>query len=121
MSRHPSFPFTLQPMMGDRRHISRYEGPDHIPYVMRSPLTLEDCQPFLGSDAGPVTFTVAVPFAEVMAGPAALEKYVTAAAFDIAVSLESCEYRPVGAVIDEFDQEYAGHVLLQVTCGIQEA
>jgi len=109
--------YTLQMLKGDRRHVSFYEGREHIPYCISRKIG-QDCAPYMDSDKGPVTFTARVPLNIVVQGSEAIRSHIEATAFSIPVTLDSCEYRPVGAVIAEFDQEFAGDVLLQVTCAI---
>lgn len=124
---HPYLPensprfFTLQPLASDRRYIAFYEGADHHPYCIPRPLTLDECQSFLSSDKGPVTFTVRVPLKTVVLGGEAIREYVEQTAFDFPAKLASCEFRPVGACISEFSEEFAGDVLLQVSCAIAMA
>ncbi|MNR71774.1 hypothetical protein D3C71_24520 [compost metagenome] len=109
---------TVQPLKGDRRFIAFYEGRDHLPLCITRQLTLADCLGFLNSDHGPVTFTVRVPLDAVVKGPRSIIEHIEVSAFAFEVSLHSCEFRPVGAVIDEFDSEFAGDVLLQVSCSL---
>lgn len=108
----------VQPMMGSRAAISFYEGEDHVPYVMKQPLSREECEEFLASDKGPVTFTTKVPLAVIAKGHSAIVEHCAATAFSFPVCLESCEFRATGAVVGRFDEELCGEVLLQVTCGI---
>lgn len=113
--------FTLQMLKGDRRFVSFYEGPEHIPYCITRMVCLEECQPFLDSDKGPVTFTVRVPLSIVMCGRDAICEHIEKTAFTGPIKLHSCEYRPVGACIAEFDTAASGDVLLQVTCSMSLA
>lgn len=110
--------YTLQILKGDRRFICLYEGRDHIPYCITSRLTAEDCGRFLNSDEGPVTFTVRVPLEIITCGTAAIVEHIEKTAFDFDVTLLNCEFRPVGACIEDFDCELAGDVLLQVSCAL---
>jgi len=112
-------PLIVQPLMGSRQPICFYEGEDHVPYVMKAPLTREDCEGFLSSDKGPVTFTAKVPLAVIANGIAAIVTHCEAHAFAFPVRLESCEFRPTGAVLGRFDEELCGEVLLQVTCSVE--
>lgn len=110
--------FTVQPLMGDNRPISFYEGPTHLPYCLKQKLSYEDCKPFLDSDKGPVTFTIRIPLRVLVSSTEAVREYIETTAFSFDVELYSCEYRATGACLSEFSEELAGEVLLQVTCAM---
>lgn len=109
--------FTVQVLKGDRRLIAPYEGRDYVPYCLTRRLTEDDCKKFLDSDTL-VTFTARMPLETVTQGVAEIRSHLEERAFDFPVSLDSCEFRPVGACLEDFDCELAGDVLLQVTCAI---
>lgn len=114
--------YALQVLMGDRRHIAPYEGKQHIPYCITEKLTREACESFLNrvDPERVATFTARVPLDVITEGSAAIATYIAAHAFDFPVLLGSYEFRPVGAVIAEFDDPLAGEVLIQVKCSIFE-
>lgn len=104
-----------QALMGDRRPICEYHGEDHVPYPMVAPPTAADIAPFVDKDIL-VTFTVKVPLQEVAhAANGTLAEYIEEN-WLCRHAMMSPEYRAIGATFDDFGQQYAGLVHLQVTC-----
>lgn len=112
--------FTVQPLMGDRRPVSLYEGDSQVPLCITREITKADCAKLLNSD-GPVTFTCRVPLNKIVEGSDSMREHIEETAFAFPVSLRSCEYRPVGATVSDFSSTFAGDVLIQVTCEIVDA
>lgn len=102
----------------DKAPLAFYEGEGHVPVCLTEKLTLVQCEAFLDSDDGPVTFAVLVPLQIVVNGASAIRNHIAQTAFEPQVSIHSCEYRPVGARLGSFSDEFDGDVMLQVTCSL---
>ena len=107
--------YSVQPLQSDVRRIFLYENEDDVPAPLTHPLTLEECAPFLDTD-DIVTFTVKIALDEIANG--GLHDSVEAAAVNNKVSLNSAEYRAVGASFEDFNYTYCGLVHIQVTCDL---
>jgi hypothetical protein len=88
-----------------------------VPYPLLQPLTLQDLAAFIEKDIL-VTFTAKVPLREVArAGDHfTLAEYIEEMWMGGRAVLTSPEYRAVGATFDDFGEQFAGYVHLQVTC-----
>lgn len=102
----------------DKAPLAFYEGEGHVPACLTKKLTLAQCEQFIDSDDGPVTFTVLVPLQIVVNGAVAIRNHIAQTAFEPQVSLHSCEYRPVGARLSSFADKFDGEVMLQVSCAL---
>lgn len=112
-----NFKHVVQPLQSDARRIYDYEGEDSVPAPLKSPLTPDEVAPYLDQDLL-VTFTVRVPLEVVTVCGELLYEHVIAMAFVEPVSLDSFEFRAVGASFGRFDAQLSGDVHLQVTAGV---
>ena len=103
---------TVQTTQGDRQPMAAYESDRHVPFCITERLTCEQCAALLDQDSEIATFTARVPLKVVVKGHRAIVNHIERTAFAFDVSLSNCEFRPVGAVISEFREEFAGDVLL---------
>lgn len=100
----------------DLRSIFFYEGPDLVPPPLHEPLIKDEYAPFVNVEE-PVTFTVKVPFGDLVTGGSDhLRRLVEEIAFADALEISSAEYRSVGSEFESFDSDYCGLVHVQVTC-----
>lgn len=105
-----------EPMMGDRRKICPFENENHVPFVMREPLSAANVAPYLNSGTL-VTFSGQVPLGVIEAsGVAGIEGYIKKNWFSAPVQLSKAKYRAIGAAFDTFGTEVTGLVHLQVIC-----
>lgn len=102
-----------QPLMGDRRAVAPYHGPEHVPYVLREPLNFkEHIWPYQDSPRL-VTFAVKVPLACVIEGTEAIAAYIEKTYLPPGVWLDQYKLRAIGATFDGFDELVDGAVHLQ--------
>lgn len=108
--------FIAQCLMGDRRSLAEYQNDQHVPYPLGQPLTAAELEPFVTREVL-ATFTAKVPLAQLArAEDTTLAEFIAAEWLGGHAALVSPEYRAVGATFDDFGQQYAGLVHLQVTC-----
>ncbi len=106
---------TAQCLMGDRRAIAPYEGPDHVPYPLPAPLTAAELQPFVVR-GGLVTFTVKVPLHEVAGVRDGTLAPFIQNTWLAGFTMENTAYRAVGASFNDFGAYLSGEVHVQVVC-----
>lgn len=105
-----------QPLMGDKRYVAIFSGPDHVPYPLEGKLSFkDDVWPYQDRDVE-VTFTVRVPLAVVITGQAAISAYITQQYLPDDVSMLNFRLRSIGSTFDDFTDEVSGSVHLQVLC-----
>ncbi|MBY0365346.1 hypothetical protein CDN99_15610 [Roseateles aquatilis] len=111
---------TAQCLMGDRRLLAEYESDRHVPYPLPRPLRPDELAPFIERDIL-VTFTAKVPLALVArAENGDLSAFIERTWLGDDTIMISPEYRAVGATFDDFAQQFAGQVHLQVTCQLSK-
>lgn len=109
-----AFNHVVQPLQSDVRRVYDYEGENSIPAPLKSPLTATELVPYLDQDIL-ITFTVRIPLDVVATGGEGLYEFITSVAFADPVTLNSYEFRAVGASFGSFDEQLSGDVHLQVT------
>lgn len=109
-----TFNHVVQPLQSDVRRVYDYEGENCIPAPLNSPLTAAELAPYIDQDML-ITFTVRVPLGILVTGGEGLYEFITTMAFADPVSLNSYEFRAVGASFGSFDEQLSGDVHIQVT------
>lgn len=108
-----------QPLMGDRRHVAIFNGPDHVPYPIHGKLSFkEDVWPYQDRDVI-VTFTVVVPLAVVVGGQPAIADYVKKQYLPEGIGMSDLRMRSIGSTFDDFSDHVSGSVHLQLLCKLK--